>query len=127
MEPELNQAARSRRAGILLVSGAVGYIAAFGLNCEHPGGSRHLDGGRAWHSFRSRLESGIFSIGRSSAVTLAFERKDNQQAVLRKKAERDIPEFLHSNEGILSAPTVPAKSAASCARIEYPCIRQFLT
>ena len=31
MEPELNQAARSRRAGILLVSGALGYIAAFGL------------------------------------------------------------------------------------------------
>jgi hypothetical protein len=31
MEPELNQAARSRRMGILLVSGAIGYIAAFGL------------------------------------------------------------------------------------------------
>lgn len=31
MEPELNQAARSRRAGILLVSGAIGYIVAFGL------------------------------------------------------------------------------------------------
>ena len=31
MEPELNQAARSRRAGILLVSGAAGYIATFGL------------------------------------------------------------------------------------------------
>jgi hypothetical protein len=31
VEPELNQAARSRRAGILLVSGAIGYIAAFGL------------------------------------------------------------------------------------------------
>ncbi len=31
MEPELNQAARSRRSGILLVSGALGYIAAFGL------------------------------------------------------------------------------------------------
>ncbi|PYU83383.1 MAG: hypothetical protein DMG51_12265 [Acidobacteria bacterium] len=31
MEPELNQAARSRRAGLLLVSGALGYIAAFGL------------------------------------------------------------------------------------------------
>src|SRR2546428_3140461 len=31
MEPELNQAARSRRAGILLVSGALGYIATFGL------------------------------------------------------------------------------------------------
>jgi hypothetical protein len=30
MEPELNQAARSRRAGILLVSGAIGYIATFG-------------------------------------------------------------------------------------------------
>jgi uncharacterized protein DUF6249 len=31
MEPELNQVARSRRMGILLVSGAIGYIAAFGL------------------------------------------------------------------------------------------------
>ena len=31
MEPELNQAARSRRSGILLVSGALGYIATFGL------------------------------------------------------------------------------------------------
>src|SRR5438093_12573492 len=31
MEPELNQAGRSRRAGILLVSGAVGFIVAFGL------------------------------------------------------------------------------------------------
>jgi hypothetical protein len=31
MEPELNQVARSRRAGILLVSGALGYIFTFGL------------------------------------------------------------------------------------------------
>ena len=31
LEPELNQAARSRRAGILLVSGAIGYILTFGL------------------------------------------------------------------------------------------------
>src|SRR5881409_2469447 len=31
MEPELNQAARSRRSGILLVSAALGYIATFGL------------------------------------------------------------------------------------------------
>ena len=31
MEPELNQAARSRRAGILLVSGAIGFIVTFGL------------------------------------------------------------------------------------------------
>jgi len=31
MEPELTQAARSRRAGILLVFGALGYILAFGL------------------------------------------------------------------------------------------------
>lgn len=31
MEPELNQAARSRRMGILLVSGAIGYILTFGL------------------------------------------------------------------------------------------------
>ena len=31
MEPELNHAARSRRAGILLVSGALGYIFTFGL------------------------------------------------------------------------------------------------
>src|ERR1051325_8426016 len=31
VEPELNQAARSRRAGILLVSGAIGYIVTFGL------------------------------------------------------------------------------------------------
>jgi len=31
VEPELNQAARSRRAGILLVSGAIGFIFAFGL------------------------------------------------------------------------------------------------
>jgi hypothetical protein len=30
-EPELSQAARSRRSGILLVSGALGYIATFGL------------------------------------------------------------------------------------------------
>ena len=31
MEPELNQAARSRRAGILLVSGAIGFIVTFAL------------------------------------------------------------------------------------------------
>jgi uncharacterized protein DUF6249 len=31
LEPELNQAAHSRRSGILLVSGALGYIATFGL------------------------------------------------------------------------------------------------
>jgi hypothetical protein len=31
VEPGLNQAARSRRAGILLVSGAIGYILTFGL------------------------------------------------------------------------------------------------
>ena len=31
IEPELNQAARSRRAGILLVSGAIGFIVTFGL------------------------------------------------------------------------------------------------
>lgn len=31
MEPELNQAGRSRRMGILLVSGAIGYILTFGL------------------------------------------------------------------------------------------------
>jgi len=31
VEPELTQAARSRRAGILLVCGALGYIATFGL------------------------------------------------------------------------------------------------
>jgi len=31
VEPELGQAARSRRAGILLVSGAIGYILTFGL------------------------------------------------------------------------------------------------
>src|SRR3984893_8792275 len=30
-EPELTQAARSRRSGVLLVSGAIGYIATFGL------------------------------------------------------------------------------------------------
>ena len=31
MEPELNQAARSRRSGILLVSGAIGFIVTFSL------------------------------------------------------------------------------------------------
>jgi uncharacterized protein DUF6249 len=31
VEPELTQAARSRRAGILLVCGALGYIVTFGL------------------------------------------------------------------------------------------------
>jgi hypothetical protein len=31
MQAEMSQAARSRRAGILLVSGALGYIATFGL------------------------------------------------------------------------------------------------
>ena len=31
VEPESNQAARSRRAGILLVSGAIGFILTFGL------------------------------------------------------------------------------------------------
>src|SRR5215813_10252888 len=31
MEPELSQAARSRRAGILLVAGALGFMTAFGL------------------------------------------------------------------------------------------------
>ncbi|MGB8987714.1 MAG: DUF6249 domain-containing protein [Candidatus Sulfotelmatobacter sp.] len=31
MQPELSEAARSRRSGILLVAGAVGYIATFAL------------------------------------------------------------------------------------------------
>ena len=31
MEPELSQAARSRRAGILLIAGALGYMVTFGL------------------------------------------------------------------------------------------------
>ena len=31
MEPDLSQKARSRRWGILLVSGAIGYLVAFGL------------------------------------------------------------------------------------------------
>jgi preprotein translocase subunit Sss1 len=31
MEPELSQAARSRRAGILLVAGAIGYVITFAL------------------------------------------------------------------------------------------------
>ena len=31
MEPELSQAARSRRSGILLVAGALGYMVTFGL------------------------------------------------------------------------------------------------
>ncbi len=31
MEPELSEMARSRRSGILLVTGALGYIATFGL------------------------------------------------------------------------------------------------
>ncbi|MBS1853446.1 MAG: hypothetical protein JST79_21320 [Acidobacteria bacterium] len=31
MEPELSEAARSRRSGILLVTGALGYIATFAL------------------------------------------------------------------------------------------------
>jgi hypothetical protein len=31
LEPELSQAARSRRAGILLVTGALGFIVTFGL------------------------------------------------------------------------------------------------
>lgn len=31
MAPELSQAARSRRSGILLISGAIGYILMFGL------------------------------------------------------------------------------------------------
>ncbi len=37
MEPELTQAARSRRAGILLVSGALGYITTFGLIAQIQG------------------------------------------------------------------------------------------
>jgi hypothetical protein len=31
MEPDLSQAARSRRSGILLISGALGYIVTFGV------------------------------------------------------------------------------------------------
>ena len=31
MEPELSQAARSRRSGILLIAGALGYMITFGL------------------------------------------------------------------------------------------------
>jgi len=31
MEPDLSQAARSRRAGILLVAGAIGYVTTFAL------------------------------------------------------------------------------------------------
>jgi hypothetical protein len=31
MEPDLSQAARSRRSGILLISGALGYIVTFGI------------------------------------------------------------------------------------------------
>jgi preprotein translocase subunit Sss1 len=35
MQPELSEAARSRRAGILLVAGAIGYIVTFGLIGRH--------------------------------------------------------------------------------------------
>lgn len=31
MEPEMSQASRSRRAGILLIAGAIGYIVTFGI------------------------------------------------------------------------------------------------
>jgi hypothetical protein len=37
LEPELTQAARSRRAGLLLVSGALGYIMSFGLIAQVQG------------------------------------------------------------------------------------------
>ena len=37
VEPELSQAARSRRSGILLVSGALGYIMTFGLIAQIQG------------------------------------------------------------------------------------------
>lgn len=37
MEPELNQVARSRRAGILLVSGAIGFMATFSLIAQIQG------------------------------------------------------------------------------------------
>src|SRR6202162_3786604 len=36
MEPELSQAARSRRAGILLTCGAVGFIVALGFIAQIP-------------------------------------------------------------------------------------------
>jgi hypothetical protein len=35
MEPELSQAARSRRSGILLVAGALGYMITFALIARH--------------------------------------------------------------------------------------------
>jgi len=49
MEPELNQAARSRRSGLLLVSGALGYLATFGLIAGIQADRGHLDRCRVWH------------------------------------------------------------------------------
>ena len=47
MEPELSQGARSRRWGILLVSGALGYIATFGAHREIRG-TRCMGRRRVW-------------------------------------------------------------------------------
>jgi hypothetical protein len=42
MQPELSESARSRRSGILLTTGALGYISAFWLIAKKREGSPHL-------------------------------------------------------------------------------------
>ena len=56
MEPELSQAARSRRSGILLVAGSLGYMIAFSLIARNDSGC--VESGCVWrHS--ARAGSGI--------------------------------------------------------------------
>ena len=64
MQPELSEAARSRRSGILLVAGAIGYIVTFVLIGRHGAGCddrgdvwRDSVGDRAGLLCRSRVDS----------------------------------------------------------------------
>ena len=62
MQPELSESARSRRSGILLVAGAIGYITTFVLigssRCDDRGHVwDHSPGGRHWLFCGSRADS----------------------------------------------------------------------
>ena len=55
MEPELSQGARSRRSGILLISGALGYMAATGTIARFAEPDAWTAAVFGHHSVRSRL------------------------------------------------------------------------
>src|SRR5216684_3146676 len=131
MEPELNQAGRSRRAGILLVSGALGYIATFGLIAGIQA-DRDIWTVAAFGIIRRRniveRHVNIFALGFAVFDQHICDAFRNFSFLLQRPAfhpgnlhMRHMPSSLKRflsiscmlSAGILSGVTVPAKPAAS--------------